>query len=71
MPKVAYGLWFIALSFGYMLGNFCSGRFSERLGNRKMIQIGNLLGLLGVGTFLALALVPVMHPAAGSSCPAS
>ncbi len=64
MPKVAYGLWFIALSVGYMLGNFCSGRFSERLGGAKMIQIGNALGFLGVGIFLALAFVPVLHPAA-------
>ncbi len=64
MAKVAYGLWFIALSFGYMIGNFCSGRFSERLGGARMMQIGNWLGLLGVGTFLALALVPVLHPAA-------
>ncbi len=64
MPKVSYGLWFIALSVGYMLGNFCSGRFSERLGIAKMIQIGNALGFLGVGIFLALAFVPVLHPAA-------
>jgi MFS transporter, DHA1 family, multidrug resistance protein len=55
MPKTAYGLWFICLSGGYMLGNFCSGRFSEKLGSERMILIGNIVGTLGI---------PVMHPAA-------
>jgi len=64
MSKVAYGLWFIALSGGYMIGNFCSGRFSLKLGARKMILIGNILGAVGVTVLLALALVPVIHPAA-------
>jgi MFS transporter, DHA1 family, multidrug resistance protein len=64
MPKTAYGLWFICLSGGYMIGNFCSGRFSEKLGSERMIFIGNILGVLGMTVLLALALIPVMHPAA-------
>jgi MFS transporter, DHA1 family, multidrug resistance protein len=64
MPKTAYGLWFICLSGGYMAGNFCTGRFSERLGSERMIFIGNVLGTIGMAVLLALALVPVMHPAA-------
>jgi MFS transporter, DHA1 family, multidrug resistance protein len=64
MPKTAYGLWFICLSGGYMIGNFCSGRFSKRLGSERMILIGNVLGVLGMSVLLALALRPVMHPAA-------
>jgi DHA1 family bicyclomycin/chloramphenicol resistance-like MFS transporter len=64
IPKVAYGLWFVALAGGYMLGNFCSGRLSERLGGWRMIDIGNALSIVGTGILLALALVPVMHPAA-------
>jgi DHA1 family bicyclomycin/chloramphenicol resistance-like MFS transporter len=64
MPKTAYGLWFIALSGGYMVGNFCSGRLSQAYGIDKMIRIGNALGTFGVAILLALALVPVMHPAA-------
>jgi MFS transporter, DHA1 family, multidrug resistance protein len=64
MPKTAYGFWFIALSGGYMLGNFCSGRFSVRFGLDRMIRIGNVLGFVGVAAMLGLAFVPVMHPAA-------
>jgi MFS transporter, DHA1 family, multidrug resistance protein len=64
MPKTTYGLWFIALSGGYMVGNFCSGRYSQRLGIDRMIRIGNLFGMMGAGLLLALALVPVLHPAA-------
>jgi MFS transporter, DHA1 family, multidrug resistance protein len=64
MPKTAYGLWFVCLSGGYLIGNFCSGRFSEKLGGERMIFIGNVAGTLGMAVLLALALVPVMHPAA-------
>jgi MFS transporter, DHA1 family, multidrug resistance protein len=64
LPKTAYGIWFIALSGGYMIGNFCSGRFSEAYGIDRMIRIGNVLATAGVAVLLALALVPVMHPAA-------
>jgi MFS transporter, DHA1 family, multidrug resistance protein len=64
MPKTAYGIWFICISVGYMIGNFCSGRFSERYGIDRMIRIGNILAMAGVTILLALALVPVMHPAA-------
>lgn len=64
MPKTTYGFWFICLSVGYMIGNFCSGRFSERYGIDRMIRIGNLLGIAGVAILLALAFVPVIHPAA-------
>ncbi len=64
LSKTTYGFWFICLSVGYMLGNFCSGRFSQRYGIDRMIRIGNILGMAGVAIMLALALVPVMHPAA-------
>jgi MFS transporter, DHA1 family, multidrug resistance protein len=64
MPKFAYGIWFVCLSGGYMIGNFCSGRFSERVGAERMIMAGNVLGTAGMSVLLALALIPVMHPAA-------
>jgi MFS transporter, DHA1 family, multidrug resistance protein len=64
LSKTTYGFWFICLSVGYMLGNFCSGRFSQAYGIDRMIRIGNVLGMLGVTVLLALAVVPVMHPAA-------
>ncbi len=64
MAKVSYGLWFISLSCGYMIGNFCSGRFSERMGGQRMMLIGNVLGTIGIGLLLALATFPILHPAA-------
>jgi MFS transporter, DHA1 family, multidrug resistance protein len=64
LPKTTYGLWFIALSLGYMIGNYGSGRFSERLGVDRMIRTGCLISLAGVLVLLALSSVPVMHPAA-------
>jgi MFS transporter, DHA1 family, multidrug resistance protein len=64
MAKTTYGLWFIALSGGYMIGNFCAGRYSQRLGIDRMIRIGNIFGMVGASLLLTLALVPVVHPAA-------
>lgn len=64
MPKTAYGLWFIVLTVGYMIGNFCSGRFSESFGIDRMIRIGNILNMVGVSMMLALAIMGVLHPAA-------
>jgi DHA1 family bicyclomycin/chloramphenicol resistance-like MFS transporter len=64
LPKTTYGLWFIAISGGYMIGNFCAGRFSERYGSDRMIRAGNIIGCTGVLILLGLALVPAMHPAA-------
>jgi DHA1 family bicyclomycin/chloramphenicol resistance-like MFS transporter len=43
----SYGLWFAITAFGYLLGNFISGRFSERQGIRRMIIQGTLIALSG------------------------
>ncbi len=64
MSKTAYGFWFICLSGGYMIGNFCSGRYSERVGIDRMIRIGSLLSIAGAGVLLVLSWKPVLHPAA-------
>ncbi|MGL4637125.1 MAG: multidrug effflux MFS transporter [Beijerinckiaceae bacterium] len=64
MSKTAYGFWFICLSGGYMVGNFCSGRFSERFGVDRMILFGAAISTFGALALLGLALVPVVHPAA-------
>jgi MFS transporter, DHA1 family, multidrug resistance protein len=64
MPKTTYGIWFVCLSGGYMIGNFCSGRFSARLGVDRMITLGSMIGFVGAIILLGLAFVPVMHPAA-------
>jgi MFS transporter, DHA1 family, multidrug resistance protein len=43
----SYGLWFAITAFGYVVGNFISGRFSERQGIRRMIIMGTLIALSG------------------------
>jgi MFS transporter, DHA1 family, multidrug resistance protein len=43
----SYGLWFAITAFGYLVGNFISGRFSERQGIRRMIIMGTLIALAG------------------------
>jgi DHA1 family bicyclomycin/chloramphenicol resistance-like MFS transporter len=50
-----YGLWFIATSGGFMLGNFITSRTSQRYGVDRMIGIG--LALLLVGSVLTVATV--------------
>ncbi len=62
--KTVYALWFMVGAFGYMLGNFVSGRLSERVGGERMIAIGGLLGLAGAGLIIGLALMGVLHPLA-------
>lgn len=58
----AYGLLFGIISAGYVLGNFISGRFTERVGIRRMILTGNLLAMSGLLVSLALLSSGLEHP---------
>ncbi len=70
LSSTQYGFWFTLCALGYMIGNFLSGRFSERAGVARMIFWGALLTLVGsaapvvalwTGTFGAVALfVPML-----------
>lgn len=60
-----YGLYFVLISVGYMLGNFVSGRYSRRMGINRMMLTGNLIAaggmllsilLFAAGFFHALSL---------------
>ncbi len=64
LSGASYGLWFIFLSGGYMLGNFTSGSLARTAGTGTLIQLGNIAGIVGALIMVALALVPVLHPAA-------
>lgn len=57
-----FGRWYIVLGVGYALGNFTVTRNGHRIA--MMIRLGNIFLFIGVGLTLALALVPIMHPAA-------
>lgn len=58
-----YGLWFLCVSAGYMLGNFVSGRFTQRLGIDRMMMAGNIVTLAGGLMCLAAALGGWLSPA--------
>ena len=60
---VEYGMWTIVAALGYMAGNFASGRFSERIGNDRMIGYGNWLTLAGAAAMLGFAVTGFTHPA--------
>lgn len=54
LSPAAYGLWFALCALGYMIGNFVSGRCSERIGVRYMVFGGALITLAGpLATWLA------------------
>ena len=49
-------------AFGYMVGNFISGRSSTRLGINRMIVMGSLVGVVGLSLPIALVWLGVNHP---------
>lgn len=62
--KTAYGYWFMMLSFGYVIGNFLSGRLSRHLGIDRLIAWGNIAGLAGTVGILIPAMLGYEHPLA-------
>ncbi len=57
-----YGIWFLLISLGYMVGNFLTGRYSQAVGIDRMISIGNLLTCAGGLVCLVTALVGLLSP---------
>lgn len=57
------GMGFAAPAVGYALGNFLAGRYSMRLGLNRMILIGSVVIVAGLGTLTALELAGFTHPA--------
>ena len=57
-----YGVYFIMISRGYMLGNFISGRFSARVGSNPLLIIGNMLAITGLILLCLLAWYGVAGP---------
>jgi MFS transporter, DHA1 family, multidrug resistance protein len=62
-PATEYGLWFIIVSVGFMIGNFCAARLTARIGLDRMVLLGSSLGLLGTllaaGLMIGLSWTPV------------
>ncbi|NEX48507.1 multidrug effflux MFS transporter [Pseudotabrizicola algicola] len=53
------GALFALTAVGYAAGNFVAGRFSVRVGMNRMVYIGALVTLAGLGTLAALTLAGV------------
>ena len=56
MSAGAIGTNFMFVALGYIMGNFLSGRYSERIGIEPMMLYGGLVAALGVGISLSLML---------------
>lgn len=58
-----YGAWFILNAVGYMLGNFLTGRFSQRVGTDRLILAGTALAVVSTAVATVLALTTTWTPA--------
>jgi DHA1 family bicyclomycin/chloramphenicol resistance-like MFS transporter len=58
-----YGVWFFAVSSGYMAGNFISGRYTQAVGIDRLMLAGNLITLVGGLLCLAAAIGGFLSPA--------
>ncbi len=56
MAPHTLGIFFGAPAIGYLCGNFISGRFSVRVGINRMVTVGALVNMVGVGISLSLFL---------------
>ncbi len=56
------GGYFSIVAFGYMVGNFLSGRFSQRAGMNPMMVMGSVVAALGALISLALFELGILHP---------
>jgi MFS transporter, DHA1 family, multidrug resistance protein len=57
-----YGMYFILVTSGYMLGNFISGRYATRIGINRMMLAGNLIAAVGMALSIPLFLAGFYHP---------
>ncbi len=59
-----YGLYFIFIVTGYVIGNYFTGRYSARVGVVPMILIGNTIAVIGIAAAMVLAWAEAPHPLA-------
>lgn len=64
LPVTAYGAWILLTAFGYIVGNFCAGRFSVRLGGARMMALGQIGMLAAAAAQVALWAMGVLTPLA-------
>ena len=64
LSAAVYGMYFMCISIGYLLGNFISGRYSERMGVNRMMLSGSLTAMAGLALSALLVTSGIEHPAA-------
>lgn len=62
MTPSVYGLYFMLVAAGYILGNWTSGRFSARIGIGRMITSGNSVLVLAVAAIAICFWQGLLHP---------
>jgi len=62
LDPATLGLLFGAAAFGYLFGNWVSGRYTVRFGINRMILMGALVTSAGIAASLALHLAGYAHP---------
>ncbi len=61
-PATEYGLYFMLVAGGFMLGNFASVRLTERYTTLSLMTAGMLIALTGVLLSIALVVAGMLHP---------
>ncbi|MEL3892192.1 multidrug effflux MFS transporter [Ferrovibrio sp. MS7] len=62
LPPSTYGLWFILVSLGYMLGNFSTGRLVRRLGTDRMFAAGAIISIVGSSLIALFGFLNIVTP---------
>ena len=62
MNSAEMGGYFAIVAFGYMVGNFLSGRFAQRVGINRMMLAGGLVGATGPLFSIGLFAIGILHP---------
>jgi MFS transporter, DHA1 family, multidrug resistance protein len=58
-----YGAFFVIMAGSYMMGNFLTGRFSQRFGAARMIPLGIAMSMVAVGFASLMPFVTTWAPA--------
>jgi MFS transporter, DHA1 family, multidrug resistance protein len=61
-PASEYGIYFMFVVGGFMLGNFASVRLSERVGTLRLMTFGMFIALAGVGSCIVLVAAGGLSP---------
>ncbi|MCF6272111.1 MAG: multidrug effflux MFS transporter [Rhodobacteraceae bacterium] len=62
MSSAEMGGYFAIVAFGYMIGNFLSGRYAQRAGINRMMIMGGVVAFFGSALSLVMFEIGVLHP---------